>query len=221
MKIHIFPLLIPGGEYVNKTSLNRRNMATLLSKKSGSVVVGPGSGVAGAGPSHRDWHEDEEFQEDISMEALDTDDTLTIGEIAAAKAAKIAAEKAEKIAAEKAEDNDEPFEDSGVVGPGSGVAGAALSPRDWHQEEEFLEDFNMEALNTDDTLTIGEIAAAKAAKIAAEIAEKAVEVTYSHSQTMSVKCQNQQVVSPQEPQVSNTNGFTFNNCNNITFVMKK
>jgi hypothetical protein len=210
-------------------------MANLLCKKSvekkdeeepfedvDGGVVGPGSGVAGAALSPLNGAVNEKFEEDFSMEALDTDDTLTIGEIAAAKAAKIAAEKAEKIAAEKAEDEEEPFEDvdGGVVGPGSGVAGAALSPQDWHQEEkEYLED--LEALDTDDTLTIGQVAAAKAAKIA----EKAVEVTYSHSQTMSVKCQKQPepglVVSPQEPQVSNTNGFTFNNCNNITFVMKK
>jgi predicted nucleic acid-binding protein len=216
MKIYIFPLLIPGGEYVNKTPLNRRNMANLLCKK--SVEKKDEEPFEDVDPAVN-----EEFQEDLNMEDLDTDDTLTIGEIAAAKAAKIAAAKAAKIIAEKAEDEEEPLEDidGGVVGPGSGVAGAALSPRDWHQEEEeFLEDFNMEALNTDDTLIIGEIAAAKAAKIA----EKAVEVTYS--QTMSVKCQKQQepqglVVSPQEPQVSNTNGFTFNNCNNITFVMKK
>jgi hypothetical protein len=94
-------------------------MATLLSKQSEE--------------KNGDRAVNEEFQEDFSMEALDTDDTLTIGE----------------IAAEKAEE--EPFGDvdGGVIGPGSGVAGAALSPRDWH-----LEDFNMEALDTKDTLTI-------------------------------------------------------------------
>jgi hypothetical protein len=196
LKLIFFLIIIPGGEYVNKTPLNRRNMASLLR---GPVVVGPGSGVepgvAGAAPSPEDCAVNEEFEEDdFNMEALDTDDTLTIGEIAASKAAKIA-----EKAAEKDEDED-PFEDvdggSVLVGPGSGVAGAALSTTDWHQAEKD-----------------------------AEIAEKDVEVTYTHSQTMSVKCQKQQepkglVVSPQEPQVS-TNGFTFNNCNNITFVMKK